>query len=168
MRLARQLGARRFEANVLEMKARMIFDLGHRKEAADIFQEALAICREDGALARVVEDAADRAALLAEGEEMLKRGAISHNHFWFYRDAIEAMLSARDGPGALIYVDALERYTQAEPLPWSELFAARGRLLVQALDGVDDEVQRGLTSIRVSLEGAGLRTFLPAVEAALR
>jgi class 3 adenylate cyclase/tetratricopeptide (TPR) repeat protein len=177
MRLARQLGARRFEAQGLEMKARMLLAKGDRGEAATLLKEALAICKEAGtqfcgpkvasALARAVDDAAHRAALLAEGEEMLKRGAVGHNHLWCYRDAIEALLSAGDGPGALIYVNALEHYTRAEPLPWSELFAARGRLLAQALHGVDDQVRQGLTSVRATLESAGLRTFLPAVEAAL-
>jgi class 3 adenylate cyclase/tetratricopeptide (TPR) repeat protein len=177
MRLARQLGARRFEAQGLSMKARMLLDQQRRGEAVAMLNEALAICRETGTqfcgpavasvLARAVDDAADRAALLAEGQEMLKRGAVGHNHLWFYRDAIEALLAAGDGPGALIYVDALEHYTQAEPLPWSQLFAARGRLLAQALHGIDDQVRQGLVSVRSALESAGLRTFLPAVEAAL-
>src|SRR5262249_56183587 len=66
------------------------------------------------------------------------------------RDAIEALLAAGDGPGALVYVDALEHYTQAEPLPWSQLFAARGRLLAQALHGVNDNFSRlsGRTGFR--------------------
>ena len=51
---------------------------------------------------------------------MLRRGAVGHNHLWFYRDAIEALLSAGDGADALEYVAALEDYTRAEPLPWSE------------------------------------------------
>jgi tetratricopeptide (TPR) repeat protein len=46
MQLARQLGARSFEAVALEMKARMLLDTGRRKEAADMLQEALAILRE--------------------------------------------------------------------------------------------------------------------------
>ena len=48
MQLARQLGARSFEASVLEMKGRMLLDTGRRKEAADMLQEALAILREVG------------------------------------------------------------------------------------------------------------------------
>ena len=139
MRLARQLGARRFEAQGLEMQARILLDTGRRAEAAEMLREALAICREAGmqfcgpkvtsALSRTVNDSAERAALLAEGKEMLGRGAVGHNHLWFYRDAIEALLSAGDAAGALEYVAALENYTHAEPLPWSDLFATRGRLL---------------------------------------
>jgi tetratricopeptide (TPR) repeat protein len=143
MRLARQLGARRFEAQALEMQARVLFDTGRRVEAAEMLREALGICREAGtqfcgpkvtsALSRTVEDPAERAALLAEGKEMLRRGAVGHNHLWFYRDAIEALLSAGDEAKALEYVAALEDYTRAEPLPWWDLFATRGRLLATSL-----------------------------------
>ena len=177
MRLARQLAARRFEAQGLELKARMLLASGDRREAAKILQEALAICIEVGtqfcgpkvasALARAVEDSSTRATLLADGQEMLKRGSVGHNHLWFYRDAIEALLSAGDGQGALIYVGALEDYTRAEALPWSDLFTLRGRLLAGALQGADHGIRSGLAHVRSSLEAAGLKLYLPAVEAAL-
>jgi hypothetical protein len=74
-----------------------------------MLREALAICREAGtqfcgpkvtsALSRTVDDPAERAALLAEGKEMLGRGAVGHNHLWFYGDSIEALLAAGDGAG---------------------------------------------------------------------
>jgi tetratricopeptide (TPR) repeat protein len=117
MRLLRQLGARRFEAGALELQARVLLDTGRRAEAAEMLREALAICREAGmqfdgpkiisALSRAEDDPVERAALLAEGKEILRRGAVGHNHLWFYRDAIEALLSADDGAGALEYVTAL-------------------------------------------------------------
>jgi class 3 adenylate cyclase/tetratricopeptide (TPR) repeat protein len=177
MQLAQQLGARRFEAQALEMKARVLLDTGQRKEAAHILRQALAICREVGtqfcgpkvasALARAVEDAETRAAVLAEGQEMLGRGAVGHNHLWFYRDAIEALLMAGEGARALTYVSALEDYTRAEPLPWSALFAQRGRLLVEALHGISEDSRTKLADIRSSLERVGFKPFLPAVNAAL-
>ena len=142
-----------------------------------MLQEALAICREAGtqfvgpmaagALARAVEDAKSRAAALNEGQDMLSSGAVGHNHLWFYRDAIEAALSAGDGAGALIYASALEDYTRGEPLPWSDLFVKRGRLLARALLGIDEAIRAELTSIRSSLERAGFKPFLPLVNAAL-
>jgi len=178
MKLARQLGAQRFEAQGLEMQARILLDTGRPAEAARTLREALAMCREAGtqfcgpkvtsALSRAVEDPAERAALLAEGKEMLERGAVGHNHFWFYRDAIEALLSAGDATGALDYVAALENYARAEPLPWSDLFAARGRILAGALQGtVNNQLWQDLIGIQAALHAAGLRAFLPAVDAAL-
>jgi tetratricopeptide (TPR) repeat protein len=178
MRLARQLGARRFEAQGLEMQARVLLDTGRPAEAADMLREALAICREAGtqfcgpkvtsALSRAVADPAERVALLAEGKEMLGRGAVGHNHLWFYRDAIEAMLAAGDGASALGYVVELEDYTRAEPLPWSGLFAARGHALAGVARGkMDDAMRNELVRIQTALSDAGLKAFLSPIEMAL-
>jgi hypothetical protein len=178
MRLARQLGARRFEAQGPEMQARLHRDTGRRAEAEEILRDALAICREAGtrfcgpkvtsALSRAVEDSAERQNLLAEGKTMLARGAVGHNHLWFYRDAIEGLLSAGDGDGALEYVSALEEYTRAEPLLWADLFAARGRALAAAQRGTANEAEREeLLRVRSTLESAGLAAFLPTVDSAL-
>jgi tetratricopeptide (TPR) repeat protein len=178
MRLAGQLGARRFEAQGLELQARLYLDTARRTEAEAMLREALAICREAGtqfcgpkvtsALSRAVEDSAERQRLLTEGKTMLARGAVGHNHLWFYRDAIEALLSSGDADGALEYVGALEAYTRAEPLLWADVFAARGRTLATVLRGSAGEVQRGeLLRVRSSLESAGLAAFLPMIDAAL-
>ena len=76
--------------------------------------------------------------------------------------------SAGDGARALEYVAALENYTRAERLPWSDLFATRGRLLAGAARGsVDDGMRDELVRIRTALRDAGLRAFLPQIEAAL-
>jgi class 3 adenylate cyclase/tetratricopeptide (TPR) repeat protein len=176
--LIRQLGARRFEAQNMEMRARLLIDEGRRSEAAGLLREALAICREVGmqfsapkalgALSRAVEDDAGRERLLADGAELLQRGAVGHNHLWFYRDAIEALLCAGDAAGALRYVAALEDFTRAEPLPWAELFAARGRALAGALRAHPDETLRGeLERVRTAFADAGFNHFLLALDAAL-
>ncbi len=109
MRLARQLGARRFEAQGIELQARIALEAGHRTEAAAMLRQALAMCRGEAgtqfcgpkvisALVRATDDPAEHAALLAEGEAMLDRGSVGHNHLWFYRDAIEAMLEGGTAP----------------------------------------------------------------------
>jgi hypothetical protein len=178
MRLAHQLGARRFEAQCVEMQARRLLDTGRRTEAVAMLRDAVAICRDAGmqfsgpkalsGLSRAVEDHAECTRLLVEGEELLHRGAVGHNHLWFYRDAIEAMLGVGDAVGALRYVAGLENYTLAEPLPWSKLFVARGRALVGVLQGrADEAVQRDLARVRAALLAAELKAFLPPVEAAL-
>ncbi|HEX7911470.1 MAG TPA: adenylate/guanylate cyclase domain-containing protein [Paraburkholderia sp.] len=176
--IIRQLGARRFEAQNLEMRARVLLDGGHRREAAELLREALKICHEVGpqfsapktvsALSRAVDDAGERASLLAEGAQMLQRGAVGHNHLWYYRDAIEAALSAGDAQGALRYAAALEDYTSVEPLPWAELFVLRGRALAHVLqDRCGEEARRELARARVALVEAGFSGYLPAVDAAL-
>ena len=176
-RLVRQLGARRFEAQNAEMRGRLLLDIGRRAEAITSLRDALAICRDVGmqfcgpkvhsALSRAVDAKDERAHLLAEGEELLGRGAVGHNHLWFYRDAIEAMLVAGDAPGALRYVELLDDYARAEPLPWSELFAARGRALARAQGQVDDAVRSELARVRSLLLECGLGAFLAPLDGAM-
>ena len=178
MQLIRQLGARRFEAQNMEMQARLLLDCGRRKDAVNLLHEALAVCGEVGmqfsapkavgALCRAIEDDGERARWLARGAELLRLGAVGHNHLWFYRDAIEAMLSVGDAPGALRYVTSLEEYTRVEPLPWAELFAARGRVLALCLQGsVDNATHRELEHIGAVLRDAGFTRYLVAVNAFL-
>ncbi|RQH07139.1 adenylate/guanylate cyclase domain-containing protein [Paraburkholderia dinghuensis] len=178
VRLIRQLGARRFEAQNLEMQGRLLLDSGCRREAIEAFRESLAVSREVGmqfcapktmgALCLALDDPVELTRRLAEGEELLRLGAVGHNHLWFYRDAIEAMLAAGDAAGVLRYSAALENYTRREPLPWADLFTARGRALARTLQGTADEAtKRELEQVRTTLRETGFRHYLPAVDAAL-
>jgi hypothetical protein len=63
---------------------------------------------------------------------------VSHNYFWFYRDAIDVSLDAGDWDSAERYTAALEDYTRPEPLPWSDFFVARGRALATWGRGTQD------------------------------
>jgi len=82
-----------------------------------------------GTLAHLTGDAAERRAALAEGEALLAEGSISHNHLWFYREAIEAALLEADYEAVERYAQAFEAYTRPEPLPWADFLIARGRAL---------------------------------------
>ncbi|WP_233885784.1 adenylate/guanylate cyclase domain-containing protein [Paraburkholderia flagellata] len=177
-RVIRQLGARRFEAQNLEMLGRAWLAEGCRGEALKALRDALAISREVGtqfsapkalsALALAVDGNDERTRLLAEGEDLLRLGAVGHNHLWFYRDAIEAMLLAGDAAGVLHYASALEDYTRHEPLPWAALFAARGRALARAMQAPMDEAARcELARVRTMLVQAGFQQYVAAVDAAL-
>ena len=55
-------------------------------------------------------------------------GTISHNYLWFYHEAIETTLARRLGrPGAM--PPRSRTIPASEPLPWAELYIARGRAL---------------------------------------
>jgi class 3 adenylate cyclase/tetratricopeptide (TPR) repeat protein len=135
--LARQLGAKRFEAVSLNDLAMVARAQAGSAEAIDLLHRALAISREAGLsfmgpwilghLAVTTEDPIERQAALTEGEEILRKGAVGHNHLWFFRYAIDAALDSQDWDGAEHYSAALEDYTRPEPLPWATFFVRYGR-----------------------------------------
>jgi class 3 adenylate cyclase/tetratricopeptide (TPR) repeat protein len=178
LRLARQLNARRFEANAMLLQAQILLSEGRRVEAAALLREALAICHHAGTqycgpivtstLSLAVDDPAEREALLSEGARMLARGAVGHNHLAFHRNAIEAYLAAGDAERMMRHAAALEDYTRAEPLPWSTLFASRGRSLASVLrDGLSGGLVDELKRIRAELLSAGFKPYIGGVDAAL-
>jgi hypothetical protein len=78
------------------------------------------------------------------------------------------MLLAGDPDGMLNYVSALENYTRPEPLPWAELFAARGRALALTLETPASTPTRNeLVRLQTVLLEAGFRNYVTAVNAAL-
>ncbi|CAM2147650.1 adenylate cyclase [Pararobbsia alpina] len=174
-RLIDQLGARRFEAQNLEMRARLRMDEGAREEAVALLERAIALCREVGMqfsapkalgfLSSIVDDTARREAALMEGESLLERGAVAHNHFSFYRDAVEATLLARDTDRALAYVGRLEAWMRRETLPSVELFAERARILARVIANPNDQAtRRMLESTRVRLIDSGFARYAQAID----
>jgi hypothetical protein len=93
---------------------------------------------------------------------------VGHNHLWYHRDAIEAFLGARDAEGMMLHATALEAYARNEPLPWSTLFAERGRCLAAVVQGEHrDELFGDLNRVRAKLVSAGFKPFLAEVDEAL-
>jgi hypothetical protein len=179
LRLAHALGAARFEAQFHEYEGRILLAGGSRAAAVQRLTEALQLCRAVGlqitgpktiaALALATDDPTIRRALLDEAQELLRRGAVGHNHLCFYRDAMEASLATADWDDALRYAAALEEYTSAEPLPWSDLFIARARAIAGAHQGKrNPAIRQELERVAQDLDQAGLRMYRTAVDAALR
>ena len=122
-----------------------------------------------GALAwAMAGDTVTREAALNEGEEVLREGAISHNYFWFYRFAMEALITVNDWDRVERYATAFEDYTREEPLGWTDFFIARGRALAAFGRGKrDDATVQELQRLRDFARRAGLETALPELETAL-
>jgi tetratricopeptide (TPR) repeat protein len=147
--LSRKLKAKRFEAHFLCDLAKLAQAQGDRSDASNLVEQALRICRDTGmnyigptvlgCHARITDDPKTRKRALDEGESILGKGCVSHNYFWFYRDAIEVCLDTGDWDAVERYAAALEVYTCAEPLPWSDFFIARGRALVNYERGLRDD-----------------------------
>lgn len=176
--LSRQLGTRRYDAVILACKGIALIELGQREEGHGAIADSLVVCRETdvrffgacalGAIARYADDPVRRREALAEGEAILSGGCIGHNYFWFYRDAMDSSLRAQEWDEALRYAQALADYTAAEPLPWSNLYVARGRALVRLGRGDrDSELRSELMRLREEAARAGSAAALPALDAAL-
>jgi tetratricopeptide (TPR) repeat protein len=177
--LARTLGARAFEPIGLVWKAVALQSRGRQSEAREFLMEAVAFAREKGrafiagrvfgALAwAMAGDVAGREAALDEGESALREDSVSHNYFWFYRFAIDALLSANDWERVERYATALEDYTRDEPLRWPDFFIARGRALAAFGRGKRDDVTiTELQRLRDKADQAGLGPALAALEEAL-
>ena len=140
--LARELGARRFEAEALVLGGLARLGLNETEAARETLEQGASLALEAcptycapwalAALAHASTDAVRIRKLLEEGERMLARDCVSHNYLEFYKLGIDVALRIGDLVRAENYAAALEEYTRPEPLPWADLVIARGRALVSA------------------------------------
>jgi tetratricopeptide (TPR) repeat protein len=164
---ARDIGNERFASYVMHDLARARFGQGDRAAAAELLDETIEISRRTdisfigprvlGAIAVVSDDPKRRKDALAEGEDVLAGGhCIAHNHFWFYREAIDSALADGDWDAAERYAGAFDAFTQAEPLPWTDLHIQRGRLLAAlGRDPGDNQARTELQALRDQASAAG-------------
>jgi class 3 adenylate cyclase/tetratricopeptide (TPR) repeat protein len=179
LELTRKLGSRSFESESLAFLIRILLLEGRPDEAKDVAEQAKALVRRFrvdkffgpvvfGLAALATDDRAERERIWAEAEAMLAAGCISHNYFWFYRDAIEAALQAGDWAAAQRFCQALADYGRDEPLPLSDFYVARGRALAAIGDGrADGRVYAALQRLALDARRSGPATALPAIERAL-
>ena len=176
--LARSARARRYESALLYSLATIRMVQGNSDAARDHLLQAMDLTRQSGPgflepaifgkFSLIARQPAERKQALLNGEISLQQDCISHCYVWFYRDAIDATLTAGDWPEAFRYIEALEEFIRPEPLPWSRVIIARGRALAQlGSKGRDAGVLAELRNVRDELERAGLRPAMAAVEAAL-
>src|SRR5262245_63977953 len=112
-----------------------------------------------GQLAATTENPQARQQALDEGERLLRAGAVSHNHLWFYHFAMEAALSTRSWASVDRFAAMLEDFTRAEPLPWSDFLIARGRVLAAFGRGRRDAADRKSTRLNSSHLGISYAVF---------
>jgi len=176
--LSRTIGARRFEAESLGMLAHLRWCCGARGEALALAREGLVIARETGMrymgplllvqVAVTTDDEAERNAALTESEALLAEGCVSHNHFWFYTQAIDIALDRSDWSEAERLAARFEAYTQGERPRSSEVVIRRARALAAYGRG-----ERGaalaaeLAAIRDLARSIPFKPMLPALETAL-
>jgi hypothetical protein len=171
LELARQLKARRFEAEALAFGAELDRLAGRRPEAQVAICEALAINAETGmayfgpvyyGIQAIEEDETRRRTALSSGEALLVGNTLAHNHLLFRRDAIETSMLLRDWDEAVRHAAALEDFVRPEPLPWTAFLTARARAYASFGKGRRDAQLDGELE-RLQIEGDRLGIRLPGV-----
>lgn len=176
--LADRLGASGWRSSALDHKARALYRQGKRREALEAAEEALALSRSTamqfvgprvlGLLALLTGDQTRREEALAEGDELLHAGSVSHNHLWFHRHGIELALEEGNWGAMEQHARALENYTSSEPLPLIDFYISRAGVLSTLGRGTD--VERAYHELQQLLEqgrNTGLWNAVEALEAAL-
>jgi hypothetical protein len=122
-----------------------------------------------GAVALATGDAQRRIEALRQGEAILQDGCASHNHFRFYRDALEVSLRENLGDRVTTYADMLEGYFGEEGSPWSDFIVARSRALAAAAVQTPDEtLVAELKRLRDYAAEVGMRTMVSRLDQALQ
>jgi tetratricopeptide (TPR) repeat protein len=176
--LAQALGAKRFEAQAHQMLAMIACRRSDREVATTHAASAMRICQEHGmgftgawlhgVMAGFAREPVERDKLLADGERLLANGCVSHNHFHFYANAIDATLAAAQWDAASRYCAKLEAYAATEPLPWTEFTIARGEALVSHGRGDRSaELADLLGRLRAQAAQAEINNALPALDTAI-
>ncbi len=156
--LARQLGARRFEAELMTLQGHAIGELGGAADAQVLLQRASSLALEVartycgpwclGIQALHTPNAERAREILAQGEALLAGGCVSHNYLEFRRAAIEFSLRHGDVREARRHAAALAEYTRDEPLAWSDLIIRRAEFLA---DRAENPAREDLVSRRAAL-----------------
>jgi class 3 adenylate cyclase/tetratricopeptide (TPR) repeat protein len=176
--LIEHLGARAWEPGIGLHLAQLHETEGRHRQAIDELERSVAMARETsvkfrlpqllGIMAAATDDPSTRANALKEGEALLQKGSVAHGYLGFYRDAMEACLKSGDWHEVERYAAALEDYTRSEPLPQSDFFIARARVLAAYGRGKrDGATAQELKRLRDEAERVGLKTALPALEKSL-
>jgi tetratricopeptide (TPR) repeat protein len=169
--IARRLGARRFEAELMALQGHAIGELGGGADAQVLLQRASALALEVartycgpwclGIQALHTPNVERARELLAQGEALLAGGCVSHNHLEFRRAAMEFGLRHGDVRETRRHAAALIEYTADEPLAWSDLVIRRAQFLADVADGVAaSETDPRRTMLLRDIEAADFRWLL--------
>jgi hypothetical protein len=178
LELIAAVGAKRFEAQMLALRAVVALRRGDRGTARERAEHALAICRQHGmgqigpwvhgVLALVETDPAARRRWLEEGKRMLALGCVSHNQVQLPEIAIDALLEIGDWAGVEEMCEHIRSYTAAEPLALCDFIVARATALVAFGRGDRSEsLQPTLLDLRQRAAADELNSSLPALDAAI-
>ena len=167
-----------FEAQRFHKLGLIAHNEGDHALATSLLEQAEKSCRNHGTefsgpailggIAEITTDPIRRKNALAEGEKLLEKGARHQTYFIFYRHAMDACLNNAQWDKVDKYADALERFTAPEPLPWSDFFIARARILASLGRGQRDEmIHQKINSLYKQAVHTGIKLAIPSLEQAM-
>ncbi len=136
LHLAKQIGSKRIQCDALLSlgtieKNEALLETAYEIASANPFGKYFISSWILAVRAWITHDSNKRTWALQEGEKLLSKQALSHNHLMFYRYAIDTCLNSKDFDKAEYFMAALERYTSKEPLPSSECIIQRAKSLIR-------------------------------------
>lgn len=172
--LVDRLGARRYEQIHSWATGALLLGLDRRTEAIESLRRALVAASKSGIaflgpslhgmLALALAEPDERRAELAKGAAIIEGGCVGHNQLHFYPKAIEVALELADWDEAERWAGELESFARSEPLPWTEFFARRGRVLAAIGRGrLRADLASELSDLANKGEWAGYATALPVL-----
>jgi len=176
--LVDDLGAKRFLARALCYRAKSIQWSGGAAEAMPLLERALEICLDVApgyvgpticsSIALSTADSGRRQAALEQGLALLESGAVFHNHLEFHRDNIDLALREARWDDADAHANAVQGSVRAEPTPFTDFLAERGRALAAWGRGErDDASRKRLETLLATARAAGLVPGVVDLETAL-
>ena len=164
-----------FEAQRFHKLGLIAYNEGDHSLAINLLEKAEDSCRNHGmefagpailgGIAEVTKDPVRRKTALQEAEKLLEKGARHQTYFIFYRHAIDACLNNGEWDSVDRYANALENFTKPEPLPWSDFFIKRGRVLVALGRGQRDElIQQELKALHEQALRVGMKLVISSLE----
>ena len=179
LKLTRSIGSTLFEALGSIIIGRWhLYSENDPKSAFATFVEGFEYCKATsesflgpwllGCAALAAGDEQERKWALSEGERILKAGAVSHNFFFFYANAMEVSRLTENWPQVHHYADALDRYTVDERLEWSDFYMQRARLLARHGTGErGKEIESDLLQLLQQAEASHFQMAKHAIQQAL-
>jgi class 3 adenylate cyclase/tetratricopeptide (TPR) repeat protein len=178
--ISRRMHSKIWEGMSLYEIGKIAFLEENYQEAYELASEAICVLRKTesgmtmcgpcalGLLASATEDSTQNCAALEEAEALLPQGSIGYTYLSFYELAIDVSLRAAQWDEAGRYARALEDYTKEEPIPRSEFFISRARVLAAHGRGNrDKDTMFELLRMRGKAQQIGLKFAEFALEKAL-
>ncbi|MCD1586725.1 AAA family ATPase [Halomonas sp. IOP_14] len=178
--VARGLGSGRFEAFLLESRARIELITGRQAEARASIERAWQLVEQHrltafigpwvlGTRALLEEDPEARLETLQQGEALLDAGCVGHNGYRFLVTAAEVSLLDHRPSAARHYAQRLTQLMAAEPCAWGEhhraLIEAHAVWLESCEENGESSALEALRDCWRQGEAAGLLMTMPCLAA---